>query len=93
MDGPVRFVRTCRVCSAEDWLDVVDFGSTPLANGFLRPSDSYEDEVTYPLKLGLCRSCGLLSLRHLVDPSVLFDHYVYLTSDSRSMGDTPAREH
>lgn len=85
MDGPVQLVPACRVCGAVDWLDVASFGSTPLANGFLRPSDSYDDEVTYPLEVGVCRDCGLMSLRQLVDPRILFDHYVYVTSDSRSM--------
>jgi hypothetical protein len=85
VDGPAQFVATCRVCGADDWLDVLSFGRVPLANGFLPPSEHYDDEPTYPLDVGLCRDCGLLSLRHLVDPRLLFEHYVYATSSSRSM--------
>jgi hypothetical protein len=48
MDGLVQFVRTCRVCGAHDWLDVLSFGSVPLANGFLAPAETYDDEPTYP---------------------------------------------
>ncbi len=85
MDSTVQFVKACRVCGADNWLDVLSLGLMPLANGFLRPSDAYEDEVTYPLDVGVCRDCGLMSLRHLVDPALLFDRYVYVTSESPSM--------
>ncbi|OZM71887.1 SAM-dependent methyltransferase [Amycolatopsis antarctica] len=81
MNDIVRRVDHCRVCDADDWIEVISFGSHPLANGFQPPADSYE-ETAYPLDVIVCRRCRLMSIRHVIDPEVLFGHYVYLTSDS-----------
>src|ERR1051326_2176153 len=87
MHNVVRQVDRCRVCGRDDWLDVLSFGSTPLANGFLQPAARYEAEPTYPLDVVVCRGCWLMSLRHVVDPEVLFRHYVYVSrSEERRVG-------
>ncbi|GAA2898716.1 class I SAM-dependent methyltransferase [Streptosporangium fragile] len=72
----------CRVCGGTDWQEVVSFGLVPLANGFLDPADSYDDEPYYPLGVISCRSCRLLSVTHVVDPEILYRDYPYVTSDS-----------
>jgi C-methyltransferase len=78
----IRPVDRCRVCGQDDWLDVISFGSVPLANGFLDPAPRYEAEPTYPLDVVVCRRCWLMTLRHVVDPAALFRDYVYVSSDS-----------
>ncbi|GIH67781.1 class I SAM-dependent methyltransferase [Sphaerimonospora thailandensis] len=85
MQDMVRWVENCRVCGGNDWLDVISFGSTPLANGFLDPAAVPEDEPAYPLEVGVCRDCRLMSIRHTIDPEALFSHYVYVSSDSDLM--------
>ncbi len=80
----VRREDTCRVCGADDWLEVISFGAHELANGFIDPVERPE-EPKYPLDVVVCRSCWLMTLRHVVDPEVLFGDYVYLTSDSDLM--------
>lgn len=80
--GSVREVVECRVCGGTDWQEVVSFGLVPLANGFLDPADSYDDEPYFPLGVISCRSCRLLSVTHIVDPEVLYRDYPYVTSDS-----------
>ncbi|MDT0346418.1 class I SAM-dependent methyltransferase [Streptomyces litchfieldiae] len=84
---PVRLIDTCRVCDGNDWQEVVSFGPLPLANSFLEPADSYDDEPAYPLGVVSCRSCRLMSLTHVVDPEVLYRRYFYVTSDSRTMAE------
>ena len=81
----VRKVLQCRVCGESDWQEVVSFGPVPLANGFLEPADSYEDEPYYPLGVRSCRSCRLMSVTHVVDPETLYRTYPYVTSDSETM--------
>ncbi|MFD7744880.1 class I SAM-dependent methyltransferase [Streptomyces sp. NPDC059698] len=73
---------TCRVCGADDWTEVISFGSLPLANGFVDPADADEAQDVFPLDVIVCRSCRLMTLRHVVDPEALFKHYVYVSSDS-----------
>ena len=83
--GTAREVIECRVCGRVDWQEVVSFGPVPLANGFLDPADSYEDEPYYPLGVRSCRSCRLMSVTHVVDPEVLFRTYLYVTSGSEAI--------
>ncbi|WP_103536013.1 class I SAM-dependent methyltransferase [Streptomyces sp. SM11] len=73
---------TCRVCGADDWIEVISFGSLPLANGFVDPADADEAQDAFPLDVIVCRRCRLMTLRHVVDPETLFKHYVYVSSDS-----------
>lgn len=84
-DGNARRVTQCRVCGQEDWQDVISLGSAPLANSYLEPADSYDDEPYYPLGVISCRSCRLMSLTHVVDPEKLFRNYSYITSGSEMM--------
>jgi novobiocin biosynthesis protein NovU/D-mycarose 3-C-methyltransferase len=81
----VRRVETCRVCGGSDWLDVISFGPVELANGFLEPAAEYPPEPVYPLDVVACRGCWLMCLRHVVDPSVLFAHYVYVSQESAGL--------
>jgi SAM-dependent methyltransferase len=81
----VRRVSTCRVCGGEDWQPVVDLGSVPLANNYLDPAGSHEDERRYPLGAQSCRSCRLMSLTHVVDPELLYRSYAYVTSESTTL--------
>nr|AQW35044.1 SAM-dependent methyltransferase [Streptomyces griseoruber] len=79
---PVQQVEVCRVCGGSDWQEVVSFGPLPLANSYLEPGGSLDDEPRYPLGVISCRSCRLLTLTHTVDPEVLYRTYFYVTSDS-----------
>jgi novobiocin biosynthesis protein NovU len=85
MQGAVRRLDECRVCGRNTWLDILSFGAVPLANGFLRPAENYDDEVRYPLDVVVCKECWLVSLAHVVDPELLFSHYVYVSSNSDQM--------
>jgi C-methyltransferase len=81
----IKNVERCRVCGEDDWFEVISFGATPLANGFLDPAPYYEDEPTYQADVIVCRRCWLMSLRQVMDPEVLFGHYVYVSSGSDQM--------
>lgn len=80
MQPMVRPVDRCRVCGRDDWLDVLSFGETLLAGDFQDPADPPGDR--YPLDVAVCRECRLMSLRHVVSPEKLFEHYLYVSSDS-----------
>jgi len=64
---------------------VADFGMSPLANAYPTAAERLCGETVYPLVLGVCRSCGLLQLRHALSPELLFPaDYAYRTSISSS---------
>jgi hypothetical protein len=46
----------------------------------LRPDQLDAPETAYPLQLIRCRACGLVQLRHIVDPTIVFPKdYPYVT--------------
>ncbi|WP_047870322.1 class I SAM-dependent methyltransferase [Nocardiopsis sp. RV163] len=82
MNERARRIDHCRVCDSEDWLEVLSFGSVPLAGNFHDPDHSGGPEERFPLDVIVCRTCRLMCLRHAVDPELLFGHYLYVSSDS-----------
>jgi hypothetical protein len=78
-------VTSCRVCEGRTWVDVLSFGAMPLANRYVEPGEPPEAEPRFPLDVALCAGCGLLSLRQVVDPAVLYRHYVYISSESATI--------
>lgn len=73
---------TCRVCEGTDLIKVLDLGSTPPANAYVRKEDLKKTEKAFPLVLYFCRNCSLAQLLDVVDPEVLFKDYHFLTSAS-----------
>ncbi len=53
----MKIVR-CRICNGEHIEKIIDLGLHPLADTFLTEEQLYGPEVSYPLQLGSCRSCG-----------------------------------
>lgn len=74
--------RRCRVCGSRDVRLVLDLGVVPLANSFVDPANRDLDEPKYPLGIQFCANCAIVQLPELVDPDVLFRHYLYTPSAS-----------
>jgi len=77
----------CRVCGSADLEPILSLGPTPLANAFLRSADEFRTEPQFPLDLYFCASCSLLQLLDVVNPEVMFRHYLYVTGTSTTMGE------
>ena len=74
--------KTCRICEGTDLVQVLDLGSTPPANAYLKKEDLEKPERFFPLVLYFCRTCSLAQLLDVVDPEILFRDYHFLTSAS-----------
>src|SRR3989338_631492 len=70
---------TCRCCESETLVTVMDFGSMPLAGGFLKEADIVREQ-TYPLDIAFCETCTLLQVPVVIDAEVLFKDYFYFSS-------------
>ncbi|TMF72726.1 MAG: class I SAM-dependent methyltransferase [Chloroflexi bacterium] len=81
-NAPYRQVTHCRVCNAVELDQILSLGATPLANAFLRPDHQGAPEISYPLEVLRCRSCGLVQLSAVVRPDILFADYLYASSAS-----------
>lgn len=75
-------VTQCRVCDSCDLDLFLDLGTTALANRFLRAEQLAEPEPCFPLRLVLCRQCGLVQIDEEVPPEVLFKNYIYFSGTS-----------
>lgn len=68
----------CRVCGSDKLKPYIDLGKLPLSNNLC--NTVYDNPERFPLKVLLCEECGLSQLSIVVDPDVLFGHYVYRSS-------------
>ncbi|CAN5117409.1 class I SAM-dependent methyltransferase [soil metagenome] len=74
----------CRICSSEQLFPILSLGSMPIPNGFLKKEDLNRKEEKYPLEVCGCEACGLVQLRYIVDPAVMFGNYLYIPSASQT---------
>lgn len=69
----------CRVCRADQFMPIVDFGEMPVAHRLLQQQDS--SEQLYSFALEACITCGLLQNHHPIDPEELYRNFNYCFSD------------
>jgi len=58
---------------------------TPPANALVSVAERGKAQAAYPLDVYRCAECGHLQLLDIVDPEVLFTHYLYVSSTSPVM--------
>jgi len=73
----------CRTCDGE-LSKILSLGTTPLANAFLSKENLNEEEPRFPLEIYFCPMCKLVQLGHVVPPEIMFSHYVYVTSTTKT---------
>ncbi|MCJ2051367.1 class I SAM-dependent methyltransferase [Methylobacterium sp. J-070] len=75
-------IRQCLACGSEDLHTFLDLGDQPLANSCHR-----FDEVlqAYPLAVRVCKTCWHCQLSGAVDPSKLFEHYLYVSGTTETL--------
>jgi SAM-dependent methyltransferase len=76
--------RVCRFCGAPLQITFCDLGMSPLSNAFVKPSQSHQGEVFYPLHAFVCERCFLVQLEQFETPEKIFREYVYFSSYSDS---------
>jgi len=73
-------INNCLCCKLPNQL-LLDLGYQPLANNFHEKNISCDN---YPLKLMLCQNCYHCQLSHIIDPSILFKNYKYVSGTSQT---------
>jgi 2-polyprenyl-3-methyl-5-hydroxy-6-metoxy-1,4-benzoquinol methylase len=68
-------------CCGNNTSDLLDLGQQPLANEY--HSINYIPSK-YPLKLTYCKLCFHVQLNCTVNPSILFDNYIYVSGTSKT---------
>lgn len=73
----------CRNCGMKLEYCVLDLGTSPPANAYLRLEDLNKPERWYPLRLLLCDGCGLVQTEDFLERETLFTpDYAYFSSYS-----------
>jgi SAM-dependent methyltransferase len=74
---------TCGSCHSSDLVQVLDLGTSPLANEFPHSAAEALAQVHYPLGLAMCTGCSLLQLTEIVDDEELWNgDYGFYTGSS-----------
>jgi len=76
---------TCRLCDSRNLEPVLTLTPTPPANGLLTKAEAERPLPCYPLALRRCADCAHVQLADVVDPSLLFEHYLYVSRTSPVM--------
>ena len=77
-------ITICRCCSSEKLTCILDLKNQPLANSY---HDKGKILNKYPLKLNLCLKCYHSQLSVVVDPSLLFKNYLYVSGTTDTLRD------
>jgi hypothetical protein len=73
--------KICTICESDLLKNVLNFGRTPLANSYLSKKNIKEKK--FPLICCICKKCGHLQLKHLVNRNLLFKNYLYVSGTSQ----------
>lgn len=74
----------CRVCDSQNLEPVVDLGSQPWCNHFLK-ADEVGKEPTYPLRVVFCHQCATAQLDYTVKKEIMFGDHTYLSGVTKSL--------
>lgn len=80
-----KLITACRVCSNTELIDVLNLGTQPLANAFRHKNAASLPEIKYPLHLFACAACFHCQINCVVDPAMLFRHYIYVSGTTQTM--------
>ena len=78
---------SCRVCRSNNLYPYLNLGRTPLANSYLEEEQLSQPEFKEELVIQLCRDCGLSQLTKVVNPDLMFSHYLYVSSTTQTFRD------
>src|SRR5882672_3355885 len=71
----------CRLCGSQNLELVLSLPSIPFADNYV-PASHNPSRKCYPMELNLCKDCGLVFLRHVVNSQLIYPDYVYETTSS-----------
>jgi len=82
-DKPSFTKEKCRICGSNNLTPYINFGKMPLPNNLEDTQEKALNKEKYDLKVNFCGNCGLSQLSEVVDPRILFSHYVYKSGVSQ----------
>lgn len=75
-------ITECLACGGHDLVLTLDLQDQPLANSFQEHAGVKGTDLWFPLAINRCRNCNHLQLTHVVDPALIYTHYLYVSGTS-----------
>jgi SAM-dependent methyltransferase len=82
LEADYTTITNCRICESSELEQILDLGEQPLANSLLINPD--EVELFVPLIIIRCDNCSTIQLSVNVNPKLMFQEYLWVTSTSDS---------
>ena len=79
-----KILKRCRICFSKKLALYLDLGNQPFSNSFLEHKD-IKKEKKFPLKVVVCKNCGLSQLSIIPNTKFIFSKYDYLSSSSKAL--------
>ena len=77
-------IKDCRVCGSKNLEQVIDLGSQPWCNNFLK-EEELGKEPFYPLRVLFCNECSTSQLDFTVKKEIMFGEHTYLSGVTKSL--------
>jgi 2-polyprenyl-3-methyl-5-hydroxy-6-metoxy-1,4-benzoquinol methylase len=75
--------KKCRLCKGNNLYEFLNLGMHPHSDQFRKTND--EPETRYPLRLNMCRDCGLAQIDYTVEKEVMYtEDYLYEASITKT---------
>jgi hypothetical protein len=87
LNKDVKEIVACRLCRGEFSTQILNLGSSSLANELYDDYESALNADRFPLIVVMCDKCKHIQLKHIVSPERLFSNYVYQSGFSSSFQD------
>ncbi len=78
-------INKCRICNSKNLDKVFDLGRQYIQGSFKKKNFPEPYTKKIPLKLVLCKFCGLLQTQHTTNKSVLYKNYWYMSKINSTM--------
>ncbi|MDA1317042.1 MAG: class I SAM-dependent methyltransferase [bacterium] len=78
---------TCRLCDSPHLVEIINLGDQMIQHAFIQKDKSSPSLSKYPTKLMRCtnKACGLVQLKHSIDPKILYEVYWYRSNTNNTM--------
>tara|TARA_X000000950_G_scaffold270515_1_gene350401 strand:- start:1906 stop:3201 length:1296 start_codon:yes stop_codon:yes gene_type:complete len=92
MNNQIKFLDKCKICGSKDLTEVLTLNEQYLSPTFVKTNVGNKlAEIKTPLTLVLCdkkidkKNCGLLQLKEITEPDLLYKQYFYRTATNDTM--------
>ncbi len=78
---------TCRLCRSPHLIEIIDLGMQMIQHAFIHKGKKSPSRSKYPTILVRCaqEDCGLVQLKHSINPKILYEVYWYRSNTNNTM--------